>query len=179
MEMGIDRIIYLKPISTGNPSDDFKFPFKYTIQERFRHRFSKPKPDKWTHQLRRYDYTQNLDLTITERNLLSGEKSEAHKIESGFFVYSYFDEERELFLHPIMVNVPDLIDHLARKSFYYPEVSYRKGYPIEQKQSDTIYYTRIRPTEEKQQVVIAIKFDELERVGVVRFHEKQIGGMFK
>ena len=68
-QMGIDKIVNVTV--TGQ----FKYPIKFTVQERFR----------------KQQYADFEDITITEYNPLSGLPSELYKLQAMFFVYGYFD----------------------------------------------------------------------------------------
>lgn len=106
-EMGVDRIVKVATL-------DLRAPLVFTIQERFRNRYGKVRPDGT-----RLDYTKYEDLTITEWNHASDLPSELYKINAGYFLYAYYDEENDLFLHPIMINVADLLYALTQNSIIY------------------------------------------------------------
>ncbi len=120
-EMGIDRIVYVIV-------DNLKAPIKFTIQERFR----SPQYLKWQ------------DITITEWNNNSNLPSELYKINSGYFVYGYFDVTRNIFLDAICISVPDLLHSIVTNSL--------------------VYSRRINP---KNQNFIGLKFQDLHNVGLV------------
>jgi len=73
-EMATDRIVNV----TVNT---LRRPLQFTIQERFR----------------RVQYSRFQDVTITEWNNRSGQPSELYKLNSGVFVYGYFDDTRKTF----------------------------------------------------------------------------------
>jgi hypothetical protein len=89
-EMAIDRIVRVA-------TPDLAAPLVFTIQERFREmRFA------------RYQ-----DMTVTEWNISSGLPSELFKINSGFFIYGYYDASTRRFGEVIAVDVPEFLRQIA------------------------------------------------------------------
>lgn len=120
-EMGIDRIVYVTV-------ENLNAPIKFTIQERFR----TPQYYKWQ------------DITITEWNNNSNLPSELYKINSGYFVYGYYDVDKNYFLDAICVSVPDLLHSIATNRL--------------------IYSRRMNP---KNQYFIGIKFTDLAKSSLI------------
>lgn len=90
-QMGVDRVAYITSpwFSRGE--------ICHTIQERFR----KPK------------FMHRQDLTITEYNSNSGQKSELYKINAGIFVYGYFDCESSEMLSWVAIDTTRMMLLLA------------------------------------------------------------------
>ncbi len=70
-----------------------KCPLEFSVQERFRET----------------QFASFGDLTITEWNNASNERSELYKIKAMLFVYGYYDPTTNTFADAICVNVPDLL----------------------------------------------------------------------
>jgi len=80
-EMGIDRIVKVE-------CGDLKNPLSFTIQERFR----------------KVSFRKYQDITITAWNQKTNLPSELYKINSGFFVYGYYDPESNEIVEWIIVT---------------------------------------------------------------------------
>jgi hypothetical protein len=121
-EMAIDRIVHVKV-------QWFQSELEFTVQERFR----KPK------------FAQFEDITITEWNRKTQQKSELFKLNAGIFVYGYFDEQYNTFIDWIAVNTVGLLHRLVKKQ------------PTIQK--------RFNPRSEQD--FLTFKFKHLEQAGLV------------
>ncbi len=125
--MAVDRIV-----SVTVPG--LRGPIEHMIQERFR----KPR------------YASFRDITITEWNHYSNEKSELYKLKAGMFLYGYFDEESEEFGEVIAVNTAALLLAIGNGSVTYTAADNpRSG-----------------------QSFLCLKFDDLHAAGVVAWHYK-------
>jgi hypothetical protein len=123
-QMAIDRIVN---VTVGG----LRYPIQHTVQERFR----------------RQSYSRYRDITITELNNSSGQKSELYKMMCDLMTYGYYDERRNCFGEVIVIDVAAFKVALSRG-----EISYsRKRNP-------------------KQQDFICIDFDDLHAAGVVMSH---------
>lgn len=94
--LAIDRIIKIK-------TKNLNYPVEFTFQERFR------EPQ--------YSFYQ--DITITEFNGASGMPSELYKIKANYFLYGYFDNDRDDFDEAIIINVPNLLKAITGEQIYY------------------------------------------------------------
>jgi len=95
-EMAIDRIISISV-------KKLKFPIEFTVQERFR----------------RIQYQRYQDITITEFNMQTGQKSELYKLNSGIFVYGYYDETNNTMGDWIALNTVTLLHRITRNFLSY------------------------------------------------------------
>lgn len=124
--MGIDKYIEVK-------IDKLKSSIPFTIQERFR----------------APEFAHKRDLTITEWNHNSNQKSELYKLYAHIFVYGYYDSTENKFLEIIAVDIPHLMYKIVTKK---------------------IKYTRVACTP-KNQSFIHIPFDRLMKKNMVLFHK--------
>lgn len=95
-DMSIDRIVKVSV-------KGLRQPLIFTVQERFR------RPDSAWRQ----------DITVTEWNPRSNLPSELYKISANFFLYGYFDKDKDRFVDAICVNVPDLLLSIVSQSVKY------------------------------------------------------------
>lgn len=131
-QMAVDRIVKVSV-------EGLRGPIEHIIQERFR----------------RTSYARYRDLTITEWNFATNQKSELHKLKAGFFLYGYFDETTSTFGEAIAVNTSAMLLAIQRKTVYY----------------DT------RVNQRTRQTFICLTFNSLIKSGVVVWHRKQDGGV--
>lgn len=124
-QMAVDRIVSVTV-------SGLRGPIEHMIQERFR----------------RQEYARFRDITITEWNHASNQKSELYKLKAGVFLYGYFDDERNSFGEVIAVNTSALLMAIGRRS-----VSYTKA---------------INPR--SNQSFLCLKFDSLHEAGLVAWH---------
>jgi hypothetical protein len=92
------------------------------------------------------------DITITEWNNASNLPSELYKIKSGLFLYGYYNDQTNTFSDAIAFSVFDLQLKLITR-----EISYARN------------------TNKKAQDFICIDFDELTRLGLVRYRMRRSG----
>jgi len=123
-QMAIDRIVNVTV-------SGLKHPIQHTVQERFRRQL----------------YSRYRDITITELNNASGQKSELYKMMCDLMTYGYYDERNKCFGEVLVIDVAALKVSLSRG-----ELAYERN-------SNT-----------KQQDFICIKFDDLHEAGVVQLH---------
>jgi hypothetical protein len=124
-QMAVDRIVSVTVAGLRGP-------IEHTVQERFR----------------RPGYSRYRDLTITEWNHASNEKSELYKLKAGIFLYGYFDPLTEEFGEVIAVNTSSLLVAIG---------------------SGAISYTR-HENRRSIQSFLCITFDALHESGVVVWH---------
>lgn len=89
-EMGIDKVLF---VNYGT----FSAPLPHTVQERFR----------------RPDFAKFRDITFTEWNEDTDKPSEMQKNCSQWFVYGYYDQERDNFLEVVACPTPTLVHALG------------------------------------------------------------------
>jgi hypothetical protein len=132
-QMAVDRIVSVTVAGLRGP-------IEHTVQERFR----------------RPGYSDYRDLTITEWNHASNEKSELYKLKAGVFLYGYFDQASESFGEVIAVNTSLLLMAISIGG-----IRYTKGINRRSRQS-----------------FLCITFDALHEAGVVVWHRTKevIGG---
>ena len=124
-QMAVDRIVSVTVAGLRGP-------IEHTVQERFR----------------RPGYSGYRDLTITEWNHASNQKSELYKLKAGVFLYGYFDQASELFGEVIAVNTSSLLMAISIGG-----IRYTKGINHRSRQS-----------------FLCIEFDALHEAGVVVWH---------
>lgn len=124
-QMAVDRIVSVTV-------SGLRGPIEHTVQERFR----------------RPGYSGYRDLTITEWNHASNQKSELYKLKAGVFLYGYFDPASESFGEVIAVNTSSLLMAISSGG-----VRYTTGVNQRTRQS-----------------FLCIKFDVLHQAGVVVWH---------
>lgn len=95
-ELAIDRIVKVTTIGLRSP-------IEITVQERFR----KPQYQKFQ------------DITITEHNNATNETGELYKLKAHYFVYGYYDKDKNKMLDAVAVNIPSLLVKLANKKLVY------------------------------------------------------------
>lgn len=123
--MAVDRIVSVTVAGLRGP-------IEHTVQERFR----------------RPEYAAFRDVTITEWNHASNQKSELYKLKAGVFLYGYFDPASESFGEVIAVNTSALLMAIGSGG-----IRYTKGENPRSRQS-----------------FICIKFGALHDAGVVIWH---------
>jgi hypothetical protein len=89
-EMATDRIVKVTVKTLCHP-------LQFTVQERFR------KPQ----------YASFQDITITEWNCATNLPSELYKLNSGMFVYGYFDQNTNVFVDWVAFNTVGLLYQFA------------------------------------------------------------------
>lgn len=94
-EMAIDRIVNVTNIN------NLRMPITFTVQERFRRPYA----------------AEYQDITITEWNYASNQKSELYKLVANLFVYGYFDGSD--FIDFIAINVVDLLMKICAERINY------------------------------------------------------------
>lgn len=109
---------------------------------------SLPAPLVFTVQerFRRPEFARYQDLTVTEWNHASNLPSELYKINAGLFVYGYFDECSGRFPDAIVIGVTEMLLALAQGRLRYD-----------------------RRWNKKRQTFLTLRFDDMERAGIVRF----------
>ncbi len=85
-EMATDRIVKVTVKTLRNP-------IQFTVQERFR----------------KVQYVRFQDITITEWNYTTNLPSELYKLNSGIFVYGYFDPQSNAFADWVAFNTVGLL----------------------------------------------------------------------
>jgi len=124
-QMAVDRIVSVTvPGLRGD--------IEHTIQERFR----------------RPDYASFRDITITEWNHASNQKSELYKLKAGVFLYGYFHEQNGDFGEVIAVNTSALMVAIGNRGVRYTAATNPRS----------------------RQSFLCIKFDALRDAGVVMWH---------
>ena len=101
-EKAIDRLIQVH-------SHYFMRPFSFSVQERFR----------------RVKYEPFQDLTVTLWNDKSSLESEAYKIQAGYFVYGYFDENENTFRSWVLCNTTQLMYLLTKGKCFDTQTNHR------------------------------------------------------
>jgi hypothetical protein len=124
-QMAVDRIVSVTV-------SGLKGPIEHMVQERFR----------------RPDYARFRDITITEWNHASNQKSELYKLKAGIFLYGYFDNKSGLFGEVIAANTAAVLMAIS---------------------NETLRYTRETNPRTKQSF-ICVTFDALQDAGVVLWH---------
>lgn len=127
-QMAVDRIVSVTVAGLRGP-------IEHTVQERFR----------------RPEYAGYRDLTITEWNHASNQKSELYKLKAGVFLYGYFDQKSESFGEVIAVNTSSLLLAISCGGVRYTTGINRRSC----------------------QSFLCIKFDALNEAGVVLWHRSQ------
>ena len=127
-QMAVDRIIKVR---VDGLRDKIQIPF----QERFR----EPR------------FAQYRDITITEWNVNSNLPSELYKIQAHYFLYGYYDIDKDIFIDVININVAILLKNICEKNL--------------------IYSRKINPR--SNQPFITIKFDDLFKIDAVDFIYKK------
>lgn len=97
-------------------------------------------------RFRRPEFAKYQDLTVTEWNHASNLPSELYKINAGLFLYGYFDERTSVFVDAIAIGVTDMLLAIATRRLRYD-----------------------RRWNKKRQTFLALRFDDMERAGIVRF----------
>lgn len=124
-QMAVDRIVSVTV-------SGLRGPIEHMVQERFR----------------RPEYSRYRDITITEWNHASNQKSELYKLKAGVFLYGYFDKVALSFGEVIAVNTSALLMAISNKTLRYT--------------SETNPRSR--------QSFICVTFDALHEAGVVVWH---------
>lgn len=127
-EMGVDRIIYVTVPKLNAP-------LSFTVQERFRE----------------IKYQNYQDITITEYNYASEQKSELYKLSAAFFVYGYYDKDTNSIKQAIMLFPSELLLAIVKGDIFIEDI---KKNP-------------------KEQTFITISFNKLREKGLIRFEYKQ------
>ena len=97
-------------------------------------------------RFRRPEFAKYQDLTVTEWNHASNLPSELYKINAGLFLYGYFDERISVFVDAIAIGVTDMLLAIATRRLRYD-----------------------RRWNKKRQTFLTLRFDDMERAGIVRF----------
>jgi len=97
-------------------------------------------------RFRRPEFAKYQDMTVTEWNHASNLPSELYKINAGLFVYGYFDERRGDFADAIVIGVTDMLLAMATRRLRYE-----------------------RRWNKKMQSFLALRFEDMEQAGIVRF----------
>ena len=97
-------------------------------------------------RFRRPEFAKYQDLTVTEWNHASNLPSELYKINAGLFLYGYFDERTSVFVDAIAIGVTDMLLAIATRRLRYD-----------------------RRWNKKRQTFLTLRFDDMERAGIVRF----------
>ena len=97
-------------------------------------------------RFRRPEFAKYQDMTVTEWNYASNSPSELYKINAGLFVYGYFDERSGMFLDAIVISVTDMLLALVQGRLRYD-----------------------RRMNKKQQSFLALRFEDMEKAGIVRY----------
>ena len=107
-----------------------------------------PAPLMFTVQerFRRPEFAKYQDMTVTEWNHASNLPSELYKINAGLFLYGYFDERTSVFVDAIAIGVTDMLLAIATRRLRYN-----------------------RRWNKKRQTFLTLRFDDMERAGIVRF----------
>lgn len=126
-QMAVDRIVSVTV-------SGLRGPIEHMIQERFR----------------RPEYARFRDITITEWNHASNQKSELYKLKAGVFLYGYFHENEGSFGEVIAVNTSALLMAIGRGSVRYTKEVNRRSL----------------------QSFLCLKFDALHDAGLVAWHMK-------
>ena len=107
-----------------------------------------PAPLMFTVQerFRRPEFAKYQDMTVTEWNHASNLPSELYKINAGLFLYGYFDERTSVFVDAIAIGVTDMLLAIATRRLRYD-----------------------RRWNKKRQTFLTLRFDDMERAGIVRF----------
>lgn len=124
-QMAVDRIVSVTV-------SGLRGPIEHMIQERFR----------------RPEYARFRDITITEWNHASNQKSELYKLKAGVFLYGYFNANDESFGEVIAVNTSALLMAIGS--------------------GGVRYTTGTNPR--SNQSFLCIKFDALHEAGAVIWH---------
>ena len=127
-QMAVDRIVHVTVSGLRDTID-------HVVQERFR----------------RPQYARYRDITITEWNHASNQKSELYKLKAGIFLYGYYDEDRGTFGEVIAVNTSALLHAITTG---------RMKLPVEENRRT-------------KQTFVCLKFDALHAAGVVMWHSKK------
>lgn len=127
-DLAIDRIVRVSNLN-------FRQPLEFKVQERFR----------------RMEYSDYKDITLTEWNNLTDRPSELYKISATLMVYAFYDKDRQVFIDPIVLDVPRLLMGLAMG-----EVPF------------------VRRTNSKQQSFICIKYEHLLRNGLYVWYSPKV-----
>lgn len=130
-QMAVDRIVHVSVSGLRDTID-------HIVQERFR----------------RPQYARYRDITITEWNHATNQKSELYKLKAGIFLYGYFDEARACFGEVIAVNTASLMRAIAAKEIVF----------------DTVGPDR---NPRARQSFLCFKFESLIDAGVVMWHRKK------
>ena len=125
-QMAVDRIVSVTV-------EGLRGPIEHTFQERFR----------------RPGYSSFRDVTITEWNHASNQKSELYKLKAGVFLYGYFDATCQSFGEVIAINTSSLLMAIC---------------------SGGVQYTK-HINQRSRQSFLCIKFDALHQAGVVVWHK--------
>lgn len=97
-------------------------------------------------RFRRPEFAKYQDMTVTEWNHASNLPSELYKINAGLFVYGYFDERSGRFPDAIVIGVTEMLLALAQGRLRYE-----------------------RRRNKKQQSFLALRFEDMEKAGIVRY----------
>ena len=97
-------------------------------------------------RFRRPEFAKYQDMTVTEWNHASNLPSELYKINAGLFLYGYFDERTSVFVDAIAIGVTDMLLAIATRRLRYD-----------------------RRWNKKRQTFLTLRFDDMERAGIVRF----------
>ncbi len=127
-QMAIDRLV--KVTVNG-----LREPIEHTVQERFR----KPR------------YAPFRDITITEWNHASGEKSELYKLKCGMFLYGYYDDQQGKFGEVIAVDTAALLVAMSSRKLKYT----------------------VEENPRTMQTFVCLKFDHLIDAGLALWSSKQ------
>lgn len=127
-QMAVDRIVHVTVSGLRDTID-------HIVQERFR----------------RPQYAKYRDITITEWNDASNQKSELYKLKAGIFLYGYFDEAKQSFGEVIAVNTAALLHAITTKKMK----------------------LNVQRNHRTRQSFVCLKFDALHEAGVVIWHSKK------
>lgn len=127
-EMGIDRIIRVT-------IPKLNAPLPFTVQERFRE----------------IEYQNYQDITITEYNYASEQISELYKLLASFFVYGYYDKDKNSIKQAIMLFPSELLLAIVKEDIFIEDIKKNK----------------------KEQTFITISFKTLREKGLIHFEYKQ------
>lgn len=127
-QMAVDRLVAVTV-------PGLRGPVEHMVQERFR----------------RTKYAHYRDITITEWNCDTNQKSELYKIKAGLFLYGYFDESRGEFGEVIVINTSALLFAISTGS---------------------LNIGRPRKNERSNQTFVSFSFADLHRAGVVEWDSK-------
>lgn len=127
-QMAVDRIVRVTVSGLRGPLD-------HIVQERFR----------------RAQFASFKDITITEWNHATNQKSELYKLKAGIFLYGYFDEAKGSFSEAIAVNTSALMHAITVGKLSHATAENPRTL----------------------QTFLCLKFDDLHNAGVVMGHWRQ------